>query len=215
MTLPPPVKAVFVRVDALSLRERAMVAAAVLAVVWAVWDNFLMVPLNALQAARQDQLASLSTQVADLNRSIQVATTGRTDTGDTQQRNELAALRNEVADLQRRFGERTANLIPPNEMAEVLEALLVGSAELEFVGVVTLPPEPVTGEDGGTGFFRHGLTLRVRGNYLDALSYVEAIEELHWSLFWDSVEIEVDEHPTSDVRITVYTLGEGSAVIGV
>lgn len=215
MTLPPQITAAFGKVDAMSIRERALIAGTVLALVWALWDAVLMQPLNALEQARQEQLASLSTQVADLNRSIQTAAAGRTTDGDVAQRNELASLRNDIAGLERRLGERTSSLIAPAEMARVLEAVLVENTRLEFIGVEALPAEPITASDGVAGFYRHGMVVRLRGNYLDALRYVEALERMNWRFFWDSVEITVDEHPTSDVRITVYTLGEGEGVIGV
>lgn len=215
MTLPPPVKAAFDYVDAMSLRERAMVVATVLAVLWAGWDALLMRPLNALEQARQEQLGSLAGQVADLHRSIQQTATGRTEDPDTALRRELAMLRNEIAEIDRRLGQLTANLVAPAEMAALLEALLVETARLEFVGITTVPAQPITTDGAETGFYRHGLTLRVRGNYLDALRYLEALERLRWRFFWDSVEIEVDEHPTSDIRITVYTLSERVGVLGV
>lgn len=215
MTTPPQVQKLFDRVDSMSLRERAMVAATVLAVLWAGWDALLMRPLNALEVARKDQLSSLAAQVSDLNRSIQQAATGRSTDPDTAARQELAALRAEIADLDRRLENLTANLVDPSEMAGLLEALLVETGRLEFVGMTTLPAESVSAEGTDSGLYRHGLTLRVRGNYLDALRYLEALEELRWRFFWESVEVVVDRHPTSDIRITVFTLGDREGVLGV
>ena len=76
MKLPPQAIVVFERIDSMSLRERAMVAATVLALLWALWDALLMRPLNALEDARQAQLASVAGQLADVNRSIQSVSVG-------------------------------------------------------------------------------------------------------------------------------------------
>lgn len=215
MTIPPQVQRAFDHVDAMSLRERAMVAATVLAVLWAAWDGLLMSPLNALEQARQEQLASLTAQVADLNRSIQLTATGRSVDPDTAARRELARLRSEIAALDRELDQLTANLVEPSEMARLLEALLVETAKLEFVGMTTQPAQPISAEGAESGLYRHGLTLRVRGNYLDALRYVEALERLRWRFFWESVEVAVDRHPVSDIRISVFTLGDREGVLGV
>ncbi len=215
MTPPHKLKAVFDRIDSMSIRERILVAGTTLAVVWAVWDALFMQPLQALEQARQNQVESLSSQVADLNRSIQLMATGQPSDAESARRLELESLREEIATLEQRVGERTANLVAPGEMASVLGALLERSSDLEFVGVAALPPQPVGGVAGSPPIYRHGVTLRVRGNYLDALRYLQAIERLQWRFFWDSVEVVVDQHPVSDIRITVFTLGEGEAVIGV
>lgn len=215
MKLPAQVEGVFDRIDSMSIRERAMVALTVLAVLWALWDALLMRPLNALEQARQDQLASVTQQLGDLNRSIQTLVGGRTGNPEQDARRRLAELRARAIEADGELRAVTRELVPPNEMTTLLETVLEQTGRLRLVGMETLPAEPVSTDAGETGYFRHGLAVDVRGSYLDTLRYLEALEKLKWRFFWESVELEVMDHPTSRVRIIVYTLGERRGVIGV
>lgn len=215
MKLPAQVEVVFSRIDAMSIRERAMVALTVLAVLWAVWDALLMRPLNALEQARQEQLASVTQQLGELNRAIQTLAGGRAGNPEQDARRRLAGLRARAVEIDTELRTVTRELVPPNEMTTLLETVLEQTGRLRLVGMETLPAEPVETDAGETGYYRHGLAVDVRGSYLDTLRYLEALEKLKWRFFWESVELEVLDHPTSHVRIIVYTLGERRGVIGV
>ena len=215
MKPPAQVVALFERIDSMSLRERAMVAATVLALLWALWDALLMRPLNGLESARQAQLASVTGQLADLNRSIKSVAEARGANTDQDARRQLAELRARVIELDAELGKVTRGLVAPTEMSALLETVLEESGHLRLVGMETLAAEPVVAEGEETGYFRHGLAVNVRGSYLDALKYLEALERLRWQFFWRSVTLEVVDHPASSIRITVYTLGRRPGAIGV
>ena len=213
--LPPPVQKAFAQVDAMSVRERGMVALTVLALLWALWDNALMAPLRALETARQEQMISLSQQVGDLNASIQTLATARTADPEAETRRRLAELRVSNIELDARLTDLMRDLVEPKDMASLLEAILVETGQLELRGMSTLEPQPILNEGVATGYYRHGLSLRVRGSYLDALKYLQALEQLRWNFFWDSVEIRVEQHPSSEITIVVYTLGSRPGALGV
>jgi MSHA biogenesis protein MshJ len=93
--------------------------------------------------------------------------------------------------------------------------MLVQTGNLELVSMNTLPAQPITVEQLETGYYRHGLSLQVQGSYLDTLRYLQALETLQWKFLWGAVRLEVIEHPTSSVTITVFTLGRRPGSIGV
>lgn len=215
MKMPPQVRAVMERIDSMSIRERAMSAAAVLAVLWAVWDGMLMQPLSDLQDARQEQLASITQQVNELNRSIQSLAGVQPDDAGNAVRRQLAETRSRAIELDTQLRVVMRELVPMSEMAALLESMLLGAGDLELLGMQTLPPEPIIADDTETGYYRHGIQVDLRGSYLDALAYLQALENLRWRFLWDAVELEVVEHPASRIVITVHTLGERPGVIGV
>lgn len=214
MNLPPQIAKIFARVDEMSLRERTMIAVAVFAVIWALWDGLLMRPANALEQARRSQIDAVANQLADLSQSIQ--TLAARQGGDTEQdaRRRLAEMRTRALELDTELRQATRELVAPDEMAALLETVLGQTGRLRLLGMETLPAEPIIADDEETGYFRHGLAVDVRGSYLDTLQYLQALERLRWQFFWDSVELEVVDHPSSTVRIVVYTLGEREGVIG-
>ena len=120
-----------------------------------------------------------------------------------------------MIELDAELGKVTRGLVAPTEMSALLETVLEESGHLRLVGMETLAAEPVVAEGEETGYFRHGLAVNVRGSYLDALKYLEALERLRWQFFWRSVTLEVVDHPASSIRITVYTLGRRPGAIGV
>jgi MSHA biogenesis protein MshJ len=215
MTVPPQVKKALDYVDALSIRERAMVAVTLLAIIWAVWDTVLMQPLRALEQARTEQVSSLTGQLAELNVSIQRLAAGERGDAELDARRRLAEMRAGNIELDRELREALRELVEPDEMAALLEAMLVQTGNLAMVRMITLPARPITVEDQETGYFRHGLSMQVRGSYLDALRYLQALERLQWKFLWSSVDIEVVDHPTSTVTIVVHTLGRRPGAIGV
>lgn len=54
--------------------------------------------------------------------------------------------------------------------------------------------------------YRHGVELTVRGNYLDMVDYLDALEAMPTQLFWGRAALDVEEYPNARLTLTVYTL---------
>jgi MSHA biogenesis protein MshJ len=54
--------------------------------------------------------------------------------------------------------------------------------------------------------YRHGVEVTVRGNYLDMVNYMEALEAMPTQLFWGRAQLEVEEYPGARLTLTLYTL---------
>jgi MSHA biogenesis protein MshJ len=67
-----------------------------------------------------------------------------------------------------------------------------------LAGAVT--PKP------GSLLYRHGVEISVRGNYLDMIDYMTALESLPTQLFWGGARLDVEDYPTSRLTLTLYTL---------
>src|SRR5690606_2511871 len=142
-----------------------------------------------LEQARQAQLESVASQLADVNRSIQTIAEPRGGNLEQDARRRLAELRSQTIELDTALRQMTRELVEPNEMAALLERVLEQTGRLRLVGMETLPADPVVAEGEETGYYRHGLAVDVRGSYLDTLKYLEALERLRWQFFWHSVEL--------------------------
>lgn len=216
------------QIDLLSVRERGLVFLAALSVLYITWSQMLLEPLVAerdrvaseVQRAR-DQIETIHGQIA------QLATRSREDP-DASNRARLAALRQELQNLESSLRQVTKQLVPPEQMARLLETMLTREEGLELVQLEGLGARPLlqpsddgaapsAGErgEGGTMLFRHGLRIEFEGGYLASLRYLRALEELPWQFLWDSVELEVEKHPTTRVSITVHSLSLERAWIGV
>lgn len=227
MNLPPQIQQLSARIDSMSLRERALIAASMIAVLFLLWDTALMRPLNALHEARAVQLESLQTQVADLNRAIQGAVSS--DSADPEQaaRRELAESRSRLVEMNRELSKVTRTLIEPAQMGRVLDQLLSGTEGLDLVSMRNLDPQALGNDMGddkggdtasgtdGAPYYRHGIEIEVRGPYHAVLKYLRAIERFEWQFVWGRVELQVDEHPHNRTRIVLYSLSLQEGLLGV
>lgn len=199
------------RVDALSLRERAAVLLMVIAVLVFLWYQLLMLPLQAVQTAKQDQIAAQQARLTKVNEALTGLLTSPTGAPAA----ERTRLESELSRLNDAIGARTGELIGPEEMTRVLEEVLAKNTRLRLVEVQSLPPEPLFADVAGGNVYRHGVAITVEGRYLDTLDYLRALEALPWHFYWDSLELHTVDYPTNRITLVVYTLSMEEGLLGV
>ncbi len=210
-------------IDALSLRERLFVFAAMLVVVGGAWEAFLAVPLEAREIVATNKIKSTRERLAALDESVTVVASGIGE-GMSGQLERLRSLRQQVAEGEDSLRVFTSDLVDPATMRFVLEDLIDKQGGLELVSIKNLPGRPVLDETGGDDsgpqtnapkLYRHGLVVVVEGSYLDCLSYLESVERLPWQLYWTRLELETEEHPRNRITIELNTLSLEQEWIGV
>ena len=219
------------RIDGLGLRERLLGFCTVLAVLCVIWSELLMRPLDASRDALDARVESLTRDILTLNKQVQALAEQRRIDPDAVNRERLLALRREASTLAGVLERLTGDLVPPGQMARLLEVVLTRDTTLTLVKLEGLgalpvlggdtPAEPSTGRATVVGepppsvLYRHGLRIEFEGSYLETLRYLTALEGLDWRFLWDSVELDVEEYPRAKVAITVYSLSLARAWIGV
>lgn len=222
-----------VRFDALTLRERGLVAVAVIAVLITAWQTLLIGPLN---ASREATVAALNKQRQEnqaLDLETQALLERQRQNPEQIDRARRARLAAQIASVDRQLRAKMHGLIPPGQMAKVLEQVLTRKTDLRLYRVQSLPARPLlaltakatqTGKPGtakvaathkAVGVYRHGLVMEFRGSYLSTLDYLLALKKLPWQFYWDSVDLDVQKYPESRVVITVHTLSLKKDWIGV
>jgi len=202
------------RVDSLSLRERAIVFVAILVALYSLAANLLFPPLTVQQKTLTQQLAAKRQQIQATETQIQTVLTRSTHDPDAANRTRLAELESRLRSLDQSLATATARLVPPREMARMVEQMLLKNQRLEIVRVESLPPEPLqqmtgsasTDKTGNQTAYRHGMHVELRGNYLDILLYLRELEALPWKMFWGQLNLKVEKYPTSHVTLRIYTL---------
>lgn len=215
------------RIDALSLRERGIIFIAILVVVYSVAVNMLFPPLNAEQDRLKKQLATKRTQVQAFEGQIQEALARSAEDPDAANRARLAGLEKQLQALDESLTSVTSRLVPPKEMAKVVEQILARNRRLEVVRVENLAAEPLRKvaaqpkrgaarpDGGGAMVYRHGVRIEVKGNYLDVLDYLHQLENLPWKLFWGKISLKTEQYPVSRVVLHIYTLSTREGVIAI
>jgi MSHA biogenesis protein MshJ len=204
------------RIDARTLRERAMLfAAAAASIVFLLYSLFLN-PLLAKQAALRAQLSQQQGNIAGIDGEITQKVQAYALDPDAAAHARLTALNNDTAQLATSLRAMQKGLVPPERIAPLLETILKSNGKLQLVSMNTLPAGPVGGAPhpavGATPanphdlLYRHGVELTVRGNYLDMVNYMDALEAMPAQLFWGQAGLQVEEYPNARLTLTLYTL---------
>ena len=218
------------RINARTLRERVMLfGATTAAIVFLLYSLFLN-PLLVRQAALRAQVSQQRDNIGGIDGEI-----GSRLKVYELDPNAVANARLAILDLettQRSASLRTMQkgLVAPEQIAPLLETILKANGRLQLVSMRTLPASPfgdaalspnaagkppaAPGATSGTAaptaasdlLYRHGVELTVRGNYLDMVAYLDALEALPTRLFWAGAALEVEQYPNARLSLTVYTL---------
>ena len=203
--------------DARNLRERALLTAVVLALIWSAWFWTLWPIQSAEYASQRMQVQQLAQRVQGAQALV---TQMQSDSGETA----LARLQGERKALQRQLDAVSANLdelllgfVNPNEMALVLEDLLRSHRGVKLKQLRNLPVQPLLTDDSeaAEGLYRHALEIELSGAYFDLLAYLEALEESPWRLMWQRLSYKVEAHPKASMTLKVETLSRHPRWLGV
>lgn len=211
--------------DALSLRERLMVAAAALAATFFVLDALL---LSAWSRQNAGLKATLSEQRAELDRmeaQVKESQVRMSVHPDEQARVRLREIEQKIAAIDATLQASSRQLVPPERMTTLLEDLLKRNRRLQLVKMATLPAEellgreqtggmppavehepPAVGQSASQNIFKHGVELTLRGSYFDMLDYLAQIEALPWQMYWGRLKLEAREYSRPVLTLTLYTL---------
>ena len=217
---------VLARIDALSLKERALLLAAVVLVIVFLWNVELMRPLEVRQRELSSEMHKTSKAIAVLNRQATRIIAASTRDPDAATRARLEAARMQIQAADQKLGELTSRLIKPSQMPQVLEAVLrkpkgLTLIRLQGLGVKPLvePAAPAKGQKAqatpAVGVYRHGIRIEFEGSYLDTLAYLRELEALPWGFLWEGMSFHVEGYPHAKGSITVYTLSLDQSWIGV
>lgn len=208
------------RIDERSLRERALLFLAVMAAIYVAASSLVFAPLHKEQVRLEQQLNDKRAEIQVFDSKIQgfVAQAGQ---GEQDQRARLTALQAQLRGLDSAAGQMSKRLVPPKEMARLIEEVLRSHRELQLLKIESLPANPLNDklankELGTSGtIYRHGMRIQFRGGYGDIVSYLRALENLPWRMYWGEISLVTDQYPQSTVSLTLYTLSLDEAWIGV
>ncbi|OIR18227.1 general secretion pathway, M protein [mine drainage metagenome] len=216
MTVQAQLDKAVARVDGMSLRERALIFAAAAFMVVSLIDSLLLEPLLAKQKMLSAQVVQQQEKMKEVQSRIAALIQARQADANSPQRERIRILRRQLADGDAYLKDRRDKLVPPEKMAQLLEQVLNKNDRLKLVALNTLPvsllvePSPDASAGQTTGLerqlYKHGVKITVRGSYADLLQYLTALEKLPTQMYWGVAKMDVVQHPTVELTLTLYTL---------
>lgn len=212
------------RFDRFSLRERVLTAAAILAVLIALFDVLLLQQLELRKRQLAQQLTDIVAAINDAS-----GTGNGSDAASLQRASTLVSSLNQAT---ARLQSQSAGLIPPQRMTQVIHDVLSRQQGVTLISLQSLAPymlgdgaptpsasQPsaaattpdqtapaTTGNSGSGGLYVHSVKLVVQGRYLDVLTYLQALEGLPWHFYWQSLVLDATHPPTTRVTVTLGTV---------
>ena len=197
--------------DALALRERYLVAVALLGGVLLIGWTMIVDPALARSRVAERAIVNQRSQLATLAAQTQ-ALQAPDKNPEALAGAELAELKKRLSALNARFAALGGDLVPPERMAGLLEELLGRKRGLHLLGLRTLPAasvlEPKAGgvEAGAAGLYKHGVEISLEGGYAELTEYLAQLEKSPQKLLWSSVTLSAETYPKLVLTLTVYTL---------
>ncbi|MBI4985572.1 MAG: hypothetical protein HZC24_09585 [Rhodocyclales bacterium] len=220
-------RALEAKFGALQKREKQiLVVATVLAIVMggqALWVD----PALTRIAALKKQIAKNRNEAQTLQAQI-VVLAAQVKDPDASNKAALAEVKSKTAETERALRAYDHALVPADKAAKLLQALMARHRGLELVSLQTMPPVPLlappkaeakpetkpgakvaeskTPAVPGANIHKHGIEIKMAGNYLDLLAYVADLEQLPQKLLWGNMALAVVAYPRTELTLTVYTL---------
>ena len=198
-----------------------------------LWTVALWDPINARQQSLTSELESLQESMLTTAQTLDATT--QSDPVSLALKKEQQ-LRKQLAETNAQLASKSAGLIPPERMVQVIQDVL---ARQRGVTLISLHNKPVTtltpskpaaahaealvptaatqaaAPEVDAGPYVHPVELVIEGRYLDVLAYLHALEALEWRFYWKLLELETVRYPTNRVRIEINTLSMDKDWIGV
>lgn len=223
------------RIEALSLREQALAFLAAAALLAFGGYHLLLAPAYREQEALLERILQQRNNMMGVDAEIAALVTAYQVDPDAPARARLEALKQESARIGDALLAMQSGLVPPERMAPLVDAILRANGRLQLVSMRTLPVETISGRAGADAkaaaasgerlatattpaaapadpgkpadiLYRHGVEVTVRGNYLDMVDYMSALEAMPTRLFWGRAQLDVEEYPASRLTLTLHTL---------
>ena len=219
--------------DALSVRERIMVFGASAALLIFMVVYLFVNPQLAKRKALTDTIAQRQLAVAAIDAEMAQRMAAHAGDPNLQDRIRLERIRQEVQQMRHALQSTQNGLVAPERIVPMLQQLLKQQANLRLVSLATLPSGAM-GQGGHVAskaaasasaaapagqspadaepakapavLYRHGVEIVLRGNYLDMVNYMDAVEAMPSHVFWGKLNMQVEQYPNATLSLTLYTL---------
>ena len=219
--------------DALSVRERIMVFGASAALLIFMVVYLFVNPQLDKRKALADTIAQRQQAVAAIDAEMAQRMAAHAGDPNLQDRIRLERIRQQVQQMRQALQSTQHGLVAPERIVPMLQQLLKQQASLRLVSLATLPsgamgqgghvaskaaasasaaapagqsPADAESAQAPAVLYRHGVEIVLRGNYLDMVNYMDAVEAMPSHVFWGKLNMQVEQYPNATLSLTLYTL---------
>jgi MSHA biogenesis protein MshJ len=199
----------------LELREQLLVTGALAISLYFLVDLSLLGPQQKRIERLRQQDQAHKTELVTIQKAL--AETEEPAKGIASPANDhavLAALKKQIADAEAIYAQLDGSA---SQVGALVAELLEASPGLTLVSLKTLPVAPFLGAENKPGgeantiIYKHGVEVRVKGNYLTLLSYMENLQKHPHPLFWAEAGLDASAPPDAMLKLVIYSLSRQSS----
>lgn len=205
------------KIDGMSLRERALIFAALAFLLVSLINVLFIDSLLAEQKRLSSQVIQQQEKMKEIHGQIEALLQARKNDASSPLRQRLSQAKQQIADGNAYLQGRRDRLVAPEKMAGLIQQVLNKNGKLQLINLQTLPVASLVekmAKPEGAGaaaelnkqVFRHGVQITVRGSYPDLLRYLTELEQLPTKMFWGMARMNVVQYPAAELTLTIYTL---------
>jgi MSHA biogenesis protein MshJ len=211
------IRSIAARFESLSLRERVLVGASVVATVWMLWDWTLHQALARRDSTARSDVASLQQRIASEQEAADELRRRLADDPNRRLEGEARDLKQQIEAADERLETIVGGFVEPSMMPVLLEDVVRHHHGVTLQRVASLPVEPIRQESGDVvpGLFRHAMRVELHGGYFAVRDYLDELENAPWRFAWRSLDYRVDAYPQATVVLEVETMSRERNWLGV
>ena len=223
-----------------SKREQYLIiTTGLIAIVFILYSLFLDAPLQRITKLNQ-QISQTQLSNKNNNTSIQLLEQAMREDPNLALKRELTQYQAKLGEIDQQLLRLTSDLIDPIQMRYALIKLLKLQKGVKLLSFEVLPAQAVTKEKVASSdaennkvesqvavanakpaeasqlrLYRHGIKIKLQGQYFQLREYLTQLEGLSWKFFWQEFDYQLKEYPVSELEVEIYSLSTAQEFIGV
>jgi len=141
----------------------------------------------------------------------------------------LAKLNRQLVKIRKELTDKTLNLIPPEDMAQVVQTIIDSSQSLKLEYLSKQQTVALAEQDNPSKkraakakqskqnpiqLYRHSMKIVLKGDYQSTYLFLQKLEKMEKKVAFDSFEYQVKTYPKAEILLVVSTLSLQKGWIG-
>lgn len=177
--------------DKLPQAAKIVILAVIMLLILAVWYFGFWQDLQASSADTSAKIKTLKENIPKLEQQLKQAAE------EAQKKLNVIGTEN---------GTISTKILSSSQTVTVIHDLLKNTGGLKLIQLENLPTREVALPQSAAKVFEHIIAIKFQGDYFSTMSYLQAIENLKWKLFWDVIEYKVINYPIAEVTLYIHTI---------
>ena len=217
-----------------------IIASGLVAIIFILYTLFMDASILRIEQLNQ-QISQSQQSIENNKNSMQVLEQALREDPNVILEKELAQYQEKLGGIDQQLLALTSDLIDPIQMRYALIKLLKLQKGVKLLSFQVLPASAVTKANTETDadanseqdknvtviadakqeettqlrLYRHGIKIKLQGQYFQLKDYLTQLEGLSWKFFWQEFDYRLKAYPVSELEIEIYSLSTAQEFIGV